>query len=271
MKQMNLLTTALVAMFLFIPTAISAADVADQGTGCPAPGPIGANFMVTRSPDSYQTFTPALNRLSKVSIPVSIEGLVSQNITLKIYQGGTLVTSSTLSGLSPSAGVYTPLTFDFTDIPVTPGATYKMILSTSDTGVAGADWMSTGSNCYAGGTSYGWGAINNYDYSFITYGWDYIAPATAAPSTNSTTKSTTTAAPAATDTQTSTVSPATVVPAASTDTNTTGNNTVKKMTLIESVVAKPIYWIIPLAVILLAAIGFLVFYELKLKNKKNTE
>lgn len=268
MKQKNLLTVLLLAVLFFIPTVISAADVADQGTTCPPPVMIGANFMVGRSPEAYQTFTPALNRLSKVRIPVSVEGVASQNITLKIYQGSTLVVSKTLTA-SPSVDVSTPLTFDFTDVAVTPGTVYKLMLSTS-VSTAGADWMAQGDNCYAGGTSYGWGTLNNYDYNFTTYGWNYTAPAkptTPAPSTGTATTTPTAETPT-TDTPAATT-PATEEPAAATsDAEIADDSSTEKLTLVESVTAKPIYWMIPLVILLLAGIGFLVLYELKLKPKK---
>jgi hypothetical protein len=271
MKKLYLMAVLFSAMLFLTPVPVAAADSVDQSCDALGSGMIGP-LLTT---DAYQMFKPTQNRLSRIDLDLSIVGLQpSQNITLKVYKGGSLLTSSTRNVPNTS---FIKVAFDFTDITVNPGEDYK-IVATSDSSPLAGYWLGKGVDCYSRGLAYYNNSPQDYDYGFTTYGWNYTAPATPAPAatgTTGTTAKTTTGTTPATTTTANGQTPATET-TATTPTEETATATTteapKKLTLVQSITSKPIYWLIPSVVILAGLIGFLVFYELKMKpNVKKEE
>lgn len=156
-----------VLTLLFLPFgSVQAADSLDQSCNVEFGG-LGQFHDQTE----YQTFTPSMNRLSKVAIRVDGGG-GGVPITLKIYHGGAeLINAGTQN--SPFGNAI--LTYDFADIEVTPGdGTYRIW---PQTGGGLVDWIISAPNCNLGGTLYRDGADQNADAVFYTYGYNYSAPA----------------------------------------------------------------------------------------------
>lgn len=149
---------------------IKAADSADQSCDLSGGGGLGQ----FQNDNSYQTFTPSLNRLSKVRLFLDGGG-GGVPVTLKIYHGGTQIVNA---GSQNSPLGTQALTWDFTDVEVTPGDSTYRIWPQTDGGFV--DWIiDANPNCYTGGAGYRDGVVQGHDFGFITYGWNYTAPAPA--------------------------------------------------------------------------------------------
>jgi len=158
--------TILVIVFSFVQAPLSMAAEADQYC---TPGT--AWVTVNGHSSIYQTFTPEMNRLSRVGLWV--EGDADGSVHLRVMKGSAVIGSGSRTEPSGYALIY----FDFDDLELTAGSTYKLFVTTG-AGNTSLRWhrSAAGSNCYAGGAAILDGVEKDYDWGFATYGFIYTPP-----------------------------------------------------------------------------------------------
>lgn len=167
MKQLLFL---LISISLFLPLVNLRAATAEVDQACDLSstgiitGLNGTNYQ------TFQTFTPSYNRLSKVTVFVNVEGLSAANVGLRVYHGRDLLIDAGSKSV-PIAPPHASVTYTFADQVMIPGDnTYRISLSSTGT----VNWYITSDSCYSGGTAYKDGNVMSprQDYGFKTYGWN---------------------------------------------------------------------------------------------------
>jgi len=151
------------ALFLF-PQNVSAAEQLDQQCNAVPDEqvPSGGGSM-------YQTFKPAFDRLTKISVYIGDE---NRSDTLALQnEGGTTINSASLT-----VSVVNWYTFTFSQVSeVTSGATYRIAITTPQIMTT---WGNVHTGCYANGQAYLNGGTYGGDWLFQTYGYNYSSGTT---------------------------------------------------------------------------------------------
>jgi hypothetical protein len=228
----------LLALCLIFSVFVNASNVGaientqDQSCSTNLPYTLESSDSVFENGSLGQTFVPTQNRLNTLVLNLLINAADDESVlTVSItdFNEETILASKSIN-ITASLDGDQMLYIDFYDynwqqydVPLTPGDTYKIKL-TSTTGGGNVRWsFRADPNCVAGGLSIVGGVMNlDKDFGFTTMGYTYVAPVvppadTPAPAVAPTTTPTTPTADANTPDTT------TAEPAAQTTDATTGD------------------------------------------------
>jgi len=172
MKKIIILGFCLVLSLAFfqLKPAKAATEVTDQKCSIAAGEGGGPAISDEERFRSNQTFTPAKNRLTKVS--AYLRGTGTGRFHIDLYHGNSFVAKTT-SAAEPNGDSYVSVSFP-SPITLTPGdGSYKIIVRKNDDNAVlywFADW-----DCYSGGMAYlGDTPLGGPDssFGFITFGYD---------------------------------------------------------------------------------------------------
>lgn len=172
MKKIIILGICLVLSLGFsqFKPAKAATEVTDQKCSIAAGEGGGPAISDEERFRSNQTFTPAKNRLTKVS--AYLRGTGTGRFHIDLYHGNSFVAKTT-SAAEPNGDSYVSVSFP-SPITLTPGdGSYKIIVRKNDDNAVlywFADW-----DCYSGGMAYlGDTPLGGPDssFGFITFGYD---------------------------------------------------------------------------------------------------
>ena len=164
----------LVLGFLLPVKTKAATEVSDQKCGIAAGEGGGPAISDEERFRANQTFTPAKNRLTKVS--AYLRGTGTGRFHIDLYHGESFIAKTT-SAAEPNGDSYVSVSFP-SPITLTPGdGSYKIIVRKNDDNAVlywFANW-----DCYSGGMAYlGDTPLGGPDssFGFITFGYDETSP-----------------------------------------------------------------------------------------------